>query len=119
MKKEKGLLDIPDMTLILPLLLVSQRKNLQPEMMPQTGDARIAHSKPCGRAGVRFLLSTGTLKIGGSPLLCDLYSNIEPYHDLTFFTEQCPVFMIFLGPVPFAGVIMDIVMKDTDLFLSG
>lgn len=55
------------------------------------------------------------LKIGGSPLLCDLYSTFELYHDLTFFTEQCPCFYDFFprGSVPFAGVIMDI-MKDTD-----
>lgn len=48
-------------------------------------------------------------------MLCDLYSTFELYHDLTFFTEQCPCFYDFFprGSVPFAGVIMDI-MKDTD-----
>ena len=83
------------------------------------GEVRRAdgHGHGGGRAFSAF--DRDVLKIGGSPLLCDLYSTFERYHDLTFFTEQCPCFYDFFprGSVPFAGVIMDI-MKDCLLYTS-
>ena len=118
LKKREGLVQIyRTWTLILPPLLVFATQNCSLEMMPHYKQAmrvsRIGVAAGGWRAFSAF--DRDVLKIGGSPLLCDLYSTFELYHDLTFFTEQCPCFYDFFprGSVPFAGVIMDI-MKDTD-----
>lgn len=118
LKKREGLVQIyRTWTLILPPLLVFATQNCSLEMMPHYKQAmrvsRIGVAAGGWRAFSAF--DRDVLKIGGSPLLCDLYSTFELYHDLTFFTEQCSCFYDFFprGSVPFAGVIMDI-MKDTD-----
>lgn len=118
LKKREGLVQIyRTWTLILPPLLVFATQNCSLEMMPHYKQAmrvsRIGVAAGGWRAFSAF--DRDVLKIGGSPLLCDLYSTFELYHDLTFFTEQCPCFYDSFprGSVPFAGVIMDI-MKDTD-----
>jgi len=118
LKKREGLVQIyRTWTLVLPPLLVFASQNCSLEMMPHYKQAMRVSRTGVKAGGWRAFsaFDRDILKIGGSPLLCDLYSTFELYHELTFFTEQCACFYDFFprGSVPFAGVVMDI-MKDTE-----
>ncbi len=103
--------------LLLPPLLVFASQNCNLEIMRHYKQAmkvsRFGIAAGGWRPSSKFIKEI--LEIGGNPLLGNLYSVFELYHNLSFFTEKCPYFLeTFLqGSVSITGIMIDI-LKGND-----
>ena len=98
--------------LILPSLLVFASENCNLELMLHYKQAlkvsRLGIAAGGWRPSSDFIKEI--LEIGGNSLIGNLYSTFELYHNLSFFTEECPFFLenFLHGSTSVTGIIMDI-----------
>ena len=95
LKQKEGILQIyQTFALIMPSLLVFALQGCDVEVLPHYKQAvkalRLGHA--AGGWRLPSKLGYNILKIGGNPLLSELYSTFGLYNKLTFFTEECPYF---------------------------
>ena len=95
LKQKDGILQVyQTFALILPPLLVFALRGVDVELMPHYKQAmkvlRSGHTPGGWRPPSK--LGYDLLRIGGNPLLSELYSTFGLYNKLTFFAEDCPYF---------------------------
>lgn len=120
LKQKEGILQVNQtFALILPSLLVFALQGCDVEVLPHYKQAVKALRLGYAAGGWRPLSKLGynILKIGGNPLLSELYSTFGLYNKLTFFIEECPYFSKHFLPesISATNVIMDILNGDEPL----
>ena len=120
LKQKDGILQVyQTFALILPPLLVFALRGVDVELMPHYKQAmkvlRSGHTPGGWRPPSK--LGYDLLKIGGNPLLSELYSTFGLYNKLTFFAEDCPYFFehVSQGSAAATNTIIDLLKGDDPL----
>ena len=120
LKQKDGILQIyQTFALILPPLLVFALRGVDVELMPHYKQAMKVLRSGLTPDGWRppSKLGYDLLRIGGNPLLSELYSTFGLYNKLTFFAENCPYFFehVSQGSASATNTIIDLLKGDDPL----
>ena len=120
LKQKDGILQIyQTFALILPPLLVFALRGVDVELMPHYKQAMKVLRSGLTPGGWRppSKLGYDLLRIGGNPLLSELYSTFGLYNKLTFFAENCPYFFehVSQGSAAATDTIIDLLKGDDPL----